>query len=145
MMTKEKKENMKIESIEIVPIQPEAADTRKIEHYNKTLKKSLREETFLVKIKMPTRPFFRSMGYELFIGDRQIRKYMAFKNGIFFKVNDPGVLEEISGKKIRFRLSGAEEFIDSGTVFAESAGLMSAKKAFAEKKRLPTLQEALEK
>lgn len=143
-MIKEKEENMKIESIEIIPIQSEAADTRKIKHINKTLNKRLREETYLVKIKMPTQPFFRSMGYDLFIGTRQIGKYMVFKKGIFFKVNDPDVLEEISEEKIRFRLSGAEEFIDSGTIFTKSVEFRSVKKAFKVKKRLPTLQEALE-
>ena len=144
-MTKEKKENMRIESIEIIPVQPEAADIRKIKHLNKTMNKRLREETYLVKIKMQTQPFFRSMGYDLFIGARQIGKYMAFKKGIFFKVNDPDIFEEISEGKIRFRLSGAEEFIDSGTDFIKSVDFKSVKKTLKEKKRLPTLHEALEK
>lgn len=142
-MIKEKKE-MKIESIEIVPIQPEAADIRKIKHLNKTLNKNLREETFLVKIKTPTEPFLRSMGYDLFIGDRQIGKYMAFKKGIFFKLNDPEILEEISEKEIRFRQDGAKEFINTGTYFTKSVESRAITKAFKIKKSMPTLQEALE-
>lgn len=42
------------------------------------------------------------MGIELYVNDQLIRRYSTFKNGIYFKVNDPQKLSDLRGGEVRF-------------------------------------------
>lgn len=141
-------DTIKINAIEVLEIQPEASDLRKIKHYNETSGQRQPGKTMLVKIMMPTELFFGSLGYDLIIGEHHIKKYMVFKKGIFFKINKPGLLDEITGQKICFRIDGTDELIDTGTVLSISAAdklLLDSPAAAGGHlpSSLPTLQEAL--
>jgi hypothetical protein len=109
-------------NIQLLLARPEAADLRKIQHYAAARGAEIEEVSYIVKLYTETPPVYNSMGVELYVGNQQIRKYSRFKNGIYFKVNDPQQLSTLQGQEVRFRRPGADEFINTGVrVPAEEA------------------------
>ena len=90
---------------------------RKIRHYSTELAAPLPEIAYIVKLYLATMPPPDDMGYELYIGDQQIRKYTQFNGGIYFKITNPEQLAMYRGQKVRFRRPGAAEFIATEVAF----------------------------
>ena len=114
--------------IQIQRALPEEADLRKIQHYAATSggpPADTEPASTLVKLYLKTPLPMDSAGVELYVGDHQIRRYAQFKNGIYFKVNDPRFLTDLSGGEVRFRRPGTDGFIGTGVrlSIADSAAL----------------------
>ena len=60
------------------------------------------------------------MGIELYVNDQLIRRYSTFKNGIYFKVNDPQNLSILRGGEVRFHRLGTDEFLDTGVTIPDA-------------------------
>lgn len=101
-------------NIQLMPARPEVADLRKINHYATERGTEVEEVSYIVKLYTATPPVYNSMGMELYVGSQEIRKYSQFKNGIYFKINDPQQLSKLQGEEVRFRRPGADEFINTG-------------------------------
>ncbi len=131
-----------VTAIEILRTRPEAADLRQIHHYAAETGATIEEVSYIVKIYVETPPLYTNMGLELYVGDKKIRKYSQFRNGIYFKVNNPQQLTALQGQEVQFRQPGAEEFVDSGVSFPieqiSERRLMSA-----EEISLPSQEEVL--
>ncbi len=134
---------LKVSSIEVRPAQPKAADSRKIRYVGGTKDRSPEDIVYIVKLFMgDLEPLYRSLGFRLFVGDKEIEKYAGFKNGIYFKVFDPDFLAENAGKKVRFTTDGVE-FIDTGASFPDySVDAQTTDKA-ALASGLPSQEEVL--
>jgi hypothetical protein len=114
-----KKVEIKVSAIEVRAAQPKAADTRKIRYVAETRDVSLEDIAYVVKLYVEdVERFYTSLGYRLFVGDHEITKYAGFKNGIYFKVYDPGFLAQHAGDKVQFTTDGVE-FVDTGVTFPE--------------------------
>jgi hypothetical protein len=103
--------------IQIQQARPEEADLRKIQHYaaiGDGPPADTEPASTLIKLYLKTPIPEDSAGVELFVGDHLIRRYSQFKNGIYFKVNDPRLLNELSGGEVRFRRPGTDGFIGTG-------------------------------
>jgi len=105
-----KNPEFQVTRVEIVASEPNAGELRKI-RARATAAAGQLEATYLVKIYMDVLPEPSGTGYELWIGDQQIRKYTQFEGGIFFKVYDLESLGAMDGASIRFRRQGDEDFI----------------------------------
>ncbi len=127
-------------SIQLLPTRPEVADLRKIQHYAAASGSEMEEVSYLVKLYTGDSLPQNSLGVELYVGDRLIRQYFQFKNGIYFKVNDPQQLAALQGQEIRFRRRGEEEFIPTGIRVPEAADRPLRAPNLTE---LPTQAEAL--
>ena len=104
-------------SIQLLVARPEEADLRKIQHYAAERGADTEEVSYLVKLYIKTPLVQDSMGVELYVGDQPIRRYSQFKNGIYFKVNDPQKLSSLRGREVRFRRPGTDELISTGVRF----------------------------
>lgn len=100
--------------IQLLPARPEVADLRKIQHYAAATGAEMEEVSYLVKLYTGNSLPQDSLGVELYVGDRLIHQYFQFKNGIYFKVNNPQQLEALRGQEVRFRRRGDQEFIHTG-------------------------------
>jgi hypothetical protein len=113
------KVEIRVSAIEVRAAQPKAADTRKIQFIAETRDASLEEIAYIVKLYVEdVERFYTSLGYRLFVGDYEIKKYAGFKNGIYFKVYDPDFLAQHAGEKVQFTIDGVE-FVDTGVTFPE--------------------------
>ncbi|HIK16835.1 MAG TPA: hypothetical protein IGS53_16340 [Leptolyngbyaceae cyanobacterium M33_DOE_097] len=101
-------------NIQLLLARPEASDLQKIRYYAAQRGTEVEEVSYIVKLYTQTPMVYNSMGVELYVGDHLIRQYSQFKNGIYFKVNDPQQLTTLQGEEVRFRRPGAEEFINTG-------------------------------
>jgi len=120
-----------LRQVGIVACQPQAADSRKIGYVDQRKGRNSGgnsgrnsggsytefspEVVYLVKLYMDLgmlvdRP---SQGFQLYVGDTEIRKYAAFKEGIYFKIHDVDQLAAFSEQEIRFCVDH-DEMVDSG-------------------------------
>jgi hypothetical protein len=76
------------------------------------------------------------------VGNQQIRQYSQFKNGIYFKVNDPQQLSTLQGEEVRFRRPGADEFINTGVRLPAEETINRSLRT-ADVTQLPTQEEVL--
>ena len=129
-------------NIQLVLARPEVADLRKIHHYAAERGAEVQEVSYLVKLYTGTPPVYNSMGVELYVGNQQIRKYSQFKNGIYFKVNDPQQLSNLQGEEVRFRRPGEEEFINTGVRLPTKETIAPSLRT-ADITQLPTQEEVL--
>ncbi len=140
--------DIKVTNVEVVPVQPDVSDLRKIKHFAKTRSKELDEVTMVYKIYMEFLPEPTGQTIELFVGDHKIRKYTPFENGIFFVVNDPDVAESLEGEEVCFVLPGQEEVLRTGVRVPDSKRRTMVTKDVAERRKydaLPTKIDVLSK
>ncbi len=114
-------EGMVVGKIELHATRPEAADVRKLEHLRAERAASIPDVSYIVKVYIQNLPPPEGSGYVLYVGDKEIRKYSQFKNGIFFKIADPHLLTSYRGKKMRFRRAPDGEFIETNVTFPAAA------------------------
>jgi hypothetical protein len=98
--------------VEIVMVQPEAADHRKIAHIRATSNPAIQPVLYLVKVYLEKPLPATGSGYALYLGEERIPKYTEFPGGIYFDVHDPIILERHRGEPIRFR-TDMQEFVKS--------------------------------
>lgn len=132
-------------TIQLVLARPEPADLRRIHHFTAQTGEQVEEVSYIVKLYIESPPVYDNMGLELYVGDEQIRKYSQFKNGIYFKVNDPQQLSALEGQPVRFRRPGSGEFINTGVSFpTEDVSSRSPRSLeSAQRTELPTQEEVL--
>ena len=130
-------------TIQLLPALPEAADLRKIRHYAAQRGTAIAEVSYIVKLYIQTPPVYNSLGVELYVGNQQIRHYAQFKNGIYFKVNDPQQLAVLQGQEVRFRRPGAGDFMNTGVRFPARETVNRRVRA-ADMSQLPTQAELLQ-
>jgi hypothetical protein len=92
--------------VEVVATQPQAADTRTIEHLRTTSNADLEDVAYIVKIDLSEPLPATSAGVALYVGDYRINRYYAFPGGIYFKVYDPNFFAEHGGDAIQFSVAG---------------------------------------
>jgi hypothetical protein len=129
-------------NIQLLLARPEVADLRKIHYYAAERGSEIEEVSYIVKLYTQTPPVQNSMGVELYVGNQQIRQYFQFKNGIYFKVNDPQQLSTLQGEEVRFRRPGAEEFINTGVRLPAQQTVERSLRT-ADVRQLPTQEEVL--
>ena len=129
-------------NIQLLLARPEVADLRKIRHYAADRGAEIEEVSYMVKLYTQTPPVYNSMGVELYVGNQKIRQYSQFKNGIYFKVNDPQQLSALQGEEVRFRRPGADEFINTGVRLPSQETIKRSLRT-ADVNQLPTQEEVL--
>lgn len=135
-------EGMVVEKVELHAARPEAADVRKLEHLRAEGAAAIPDVSYIIKVYIQNLPPPGGSGYALYVGDREVRKYAQFKNGIFFKVTDPKLLASYRGKKIRFRRTPEGEFIETNVIFPAAAAERGLTED-ARSRELPTQEEVL--
>ncbi|MFM7448300.1 MAG: hypothetical protein ACKO24_06865 [Leptolyngbyaceae cyanobacterium] len=101
-------------AIQLLPAQPEAADLRKIHHLAAATETPIQEVSYIIKLYTGSSLPQNSLGVELYVGNQPIRQYFQFKNGIYFKVNNPDQLAALQGQEVRFRRPGLDQFVNTG-------------------------------
>ena len=129
--------------IQLLLARPEEADLRKIRHYAAARGVEAEEVSYIVKLYMETSPVHDTMGMELYVGDQPIHRYFQFKNGIYFKVNDPQELFSLRGREVRFRRPGMDEFISTGIRVPAAEETAEGALRAASPAELPTQEEVL--
>jgi hypothetical protein len=129
-------------NVQLLLARPEMADMRKIHHYAAERGAHIEEVSYIVKLYTENLPV-DSLGVELYVGSQQIRKYSQFKNGVYFKVNDPQQLSALEGQEIRFRRPGSEEFANTG-VRVPAQETLIRRLSTADPSQLPTQAEVLQ-
>lgn len=129
-------------NVQLLLARPEGADLRKIRHYAAERGTEIEEVSYIVKLYTQTPPIYNSRGVELYVGNQQIRQYSQFKNGIYFKVNDPQQLSALQGEEVRFRRPGADEFINTG-VRLPAEETIDRRSRTTDITQLPTQEEVL--
>ncbi len=135
--------DIKVTSVEVVMVQPDAADLRKIKHFAKTRSMEIEHVTTVYKVYLESLPEPTAQAVKLFIDDYQVRKYTPFENGIFFVVNDPEVVESLAGGEVGFALPGQEEVLRTGVHIPDSKKMTMGRERIGEV--LPTKLEVLRK
>jgi hypothetical protein len=102
-----------VSNVEVIATQPKPADMRSIEYIQSTENTTFDNITYIVKINLTSKLPSTSLGVRVYLDDYYVQKYSGFKNGIYFKVNNPHFLSEHAGKQIRFSMDGIT-FNDTG-------------------------------
>lgn len=114
--------------VEVVAAQPTDADSAAIAHLSAGDRKSLPQVTYLVKIRLESRPQATSQGWALYVNDFRIPKYWEYKDGIYFKVFDPQFFQDHQGQPLRFSQNWTD-FIDTGLKLpAQDSGAQNSAK-----------------
>jgi hypothetical protein len=93
--------------VEVVPTQPQAADSRTIDHIRMSENILLDNVTYIVKINLSSPLPVTSAGFNLYVGNYRVSRYFEFPGGIYFKVFNPQFLVEHGGEPIRFSVGEA--------------------------------------
>jgi hypothetical protein len=134
---------LKVTSIEVRAAQPKAADSRKVRHLADAGARAAEDVVYIVKLYMDdVEPLSTSRGYRLYVGDVEVGKYAAFKNGLYFKVHAPAFLTENAGEDVRFTADGLE-FIDTGIRLPDVSADVGAAPSAPGAPPLPTQEEVL--
>lgn len=123
-----------VTNVEIVVVQPEAADLRAIEHLRATSNPSIEPVLYLVKIYLEKQPPVTGSGYTLYVGKELVRSYAGFRRGIYFNVHDRAILDRHRGEPIRF-CTDLQECVDSTATLPAIS---------SERANLPTKRAALQ-
>lgn len=99
--------SFEVTKVEVVASEPNAGELRKILFLAPDTDERA-ATTYLVKIYLKTLPEPAGANYELWIGDRKVRKYTQFKGGIYFKLYDIESVKLLEGAPICFRREGED-------------------------------------
>ena len=118
-----------ISSVEIVAAQPSELDRAEFSRLSAAAARRSNEGvSYVVKVKMKTKPPATSMAWRLYAGDELIPKYWEYSGGIYFTLMDPQFFTSHKGKTFRFSIDGVE-FFDTGVKITEPARVAAAKPA----------------
>ena len=132
-----------VSNIELVSTQPKPADLRSIEYIQTSENTTLAPISYIVKINLSSQLPATSLGFQLYVGNEQVQKYSGFKNGLYFKVNNPRFFSVFAGKEIRFSLDRGEAFHNTGVLLPSLAGDGRRSSSPANLENLPTQEEVL--
>jgi hypothetical protein len=100
-------------AVEVIAARPSDTDRATIAHISQAERKALRDEVYLVKVRLDAVPAAAATGWALYLGDHKVPKYWAYKQGLYFKVHDPQFLAKHEGQSLRFSTNGTQ-FVDTG-------------------------------
>ena len=101
--------------------------------------------TYVVKIALEdSQAAWSGQGVSLYVGELRIEKYAGYKDGIYFKVNDPRFFEQHVGEEIRLSFDD-ETFFNTGRVLPAAPAVDTADitSLLAAPTALPTQEEVL--
>ena len=100
-------------AVEVVATQPTDADDAMMASLGRAAGRDMAPIVYLVTVRLETIPAATSSGWALYVDDFRVPKYWQYKDGIYFKVYDPGFLADHDGGQLRFPPNGTD-FIDTG-------------------------------
>ena len=127
-------------AVEVVAARPSETDSATIKHMSAQLNRPIRDEVYLVKVRLETMPPATGRAWALYLNDYRVPKYFAYEKGVYFKVFDPQFLAEHDGQSVRFSLDGTE-FLDTGLKLEKTKAVVEA--AALAKSPLPEQADAL--
>jgi hypothetical protein len=127
-------------AVEVVAARPSEADRATIAHMSAHLNRPIRDQVYLVKVRLEALPPATGLAWALYLDDYRVPKYFAYKDGVYFKVHDPQFLAEHDGQSLRFSLNGTQ-FVDTGLKLEKTRAVVEA--AALAKTPLPEQTEAL--
>ena len=127
-------------AVEVVAARPSETDRATIKYMSAQLNRPIRDEVYLVKVRLEAVPPATGLAWALYVGDDRVPKYFAYEKGVYFKVFDPQFLAEHDGQSVRFSLDGTE-FLDTGLKLEKTKAVVEA--AALAKSPLPEQADAL--
>ena len=127
-------------AVEVVAARPSETDSATIKHMSAQLNRPIRDEVYLVKVRLETMPPATGRAWALYLNGYRVPKYFAYEKGVYFKVFDPQFLAEHDGQSVRFSLDGTE-FLDTGLKLEKTKAVVEA--AALAKSPLPEQADAL--
>jgi hypothetical protein len=127
-------------AVEVVAARPSDTDRATLTHMSTQLNRLLRDEVYLVKVRLEAVPPATGLAWALYLDDYRVPKYFAYKGGVYFKVHDPQFLAEHDGQALRFSLNGTQ-FVDTGLKLEKTRAVVEA--AARAKTPLPEQADAL--
>ena len=118
-----------VASVEVIPTRAKPADVKSIKYIQSQENISLEEVAYVVKITLEKMPPISSQGFELYLDNYRVRKYWAFRSGIYFKVYNPRFFAKHGGKQLRFSLV-EQQFYDTGFRLPGAENQITARSAF---------------
>ena len=112
-------------AVEVVAARPSEADRSAIRHMSAQLNRPIRDEVYLVKVRLEALPPATGLAWALYLDDYRVPKYFAYKDGVYFKVHDPQFLAEHEGQSLRFSLNGTQ-FVDTGLRLEKTRAVVEA-------------------
>jgi len=98
--------DIRFESIEVLPVKAETVDIRNMDYIRSNESTDFPNVTFLVKLNIAGEIPHDSCGIDLYIDDYNVKKFNQWNNGVFFKVYNPRFLTKHSGKEIFYSIGG---------------------------------------
>jgi hypothetical protein len=135
----------KVTDVAVVGTQPQPADLRRMEFVARNETRTIPPVTYVVKIALEdSQGMWSGQGVNLYVGEQRIEKYSGYKDGIYFKVNDPRFFEQHGGKEIRLSFDDGT-FFNTGKVLptAPTADTPDTTALLAAPTTLPTQEEVL--
>ena len=128
-------------AVEVVATQPEASDAAALAAVRRRAarERAGREDptaTYVVKLRLETPVPATGAGWALFVGDFRIPKYWEYAAGIYFKVYDPGFLDDHADAPLRFSADAGRTFVETGLTLGRAV-------ATRDRADLPTQREVL--
>jgi hypothetical protein len=112
-------------AVEVVAARPSETDRATIAHMSAHLNRPIRDEVYLVKVRLETLPPAAGLAWALYLDNYRVPKYFAYRDGVYFKVHDPQFLAEHEGQSLRFSLNGTE-FVDTGLKLEKTKAVVDA-------------------
>jgi hypothetical protein len=112
-------------AVEVVAARPTETDRATITYMSAQLNRPIRDEVYLVKVRLEAMPPATGLAWALYLDDYRVPKYFAYKEGVYFKVHDAQFLAEHDGQSLRFSLDGAQ-FVDTGLKLENTRAVVEA-------------------
>src|SRR6516225_5454310 len=87
-------------AVEVVAARPSETDSATIKHMSAQLNRPIRDEVYLVKVRLETMPPATGRAWALYLNGYRVPKYFAYEKGVYFKVFDPQFLAEHDGQSV---------------------------------------------
>lgn len=131
-----------VKEIEVVGTQPKPADLRRMAFIESVANIAITPVTYVVKIELEDADAgYSGRGFNVYVGNERIEKYAGYKDGIYFKINDPRFFEEHAGDEIRLSFDD-ETVVDTGKTLQTEA-VASTADALSFNAELPTQEQVL--
>lgn len=75
------------------------------------------EQAWLVKMELGNMPKYTNRKIDFFIGDYAIKEYGGWERGIYFRIYDKVVLDQLGTKEIRYRSSTSDSVMSTHKIF----------------------------
>ncbi|MBD2156725.1 hypothetical protein [Leptolyngbya sp. FACHB-16] len=125
-----------ITSIQIVAVQPELADAKRLDFLRANEDVSIGNHYYIVKVYLENRFAASPVLPHLYIGSEEIPMYTGFKSGLYFKVYNPKFFDEHAGESFCFSLDG-QTFLDTGVKLPEKPQAISTVPRMDSSTRIP--------